>query len=100
LLSGEESSVVKNSEHIFFVVLHLGKKAALSVAQTSFISSSVGRDIELRRPGAYGVRYLFVICGFSLAETENPEARFSWVEPLKPTIWNLFDIGAKLTSDR
>ena len=23
------------------------------------------------------------------------ESRFSWVEPLKPTIWNLFDIGLK-----
>jgi hypothetical protein len=27
--------------------------------------------------GAYRVRYLFVICGFSLAEMENLEERFS-----------------------
>ncbi len=45
--------------------------------------------------GAYRVRYLFVICGFSLAEAENPKSDFSWVEPLTPTIWNLFDIRLK-----
>jgi len=33
--------------------------------------------------GAYGVGYLFVICGFSLAEPENREGDLSWVEPLK-----------------
>jgi hypothetical protein len=32
LFAGEESSVVENSEHIVFVVLHLGKNAAGSVA--------------------------------------------------------------------
>ena len=39
---------MENSEHIVFVVLHLGKNAAPSLAQTGFISSSVGRDIELK----------------------------------------------------
>jgi hypothetical protein len=32
LLAGEEPSLLENSEHIIFVVLHLGKNAALSVA--------------------------------------------------------------------
>ena len=48
--------------------------------------------------GAYRVRYLFVICGFSLAETNlislarrSLGGGGSWVEPLKATIWNLFD---------
>jgi hypothetical protein len=49
LLVGEEPSVLENSEHIFFVVLHLGKNGAPSLAQTGFISSSVGK-----KPGAYG----------------------------------------------
>jgi hypothetical protein len=32
LLAAEESSVAENSEHIIFVVLHLGKNAAPSLA--------------------------------------------------------------------
>jgi hypothetical protein len=32
LLASQESSVLENSEHIVFVVLHLGKNAAPSVA--------------------------------------------------------------------
>src|ERR1051325_7460545 len=47
--------------------------------------------------GAYGVRYLFVTCDFSLAETENLRGRFSWDKPLKRTIWSLFDIAPKCT---
>ena len=49
--------------------------------------------------GAYGVRYLFVICGFSSTEMEISEVDFSWVGPLKPTIWNLFDIGFKMSGE-
>jgi len=48
---------------------------------------------ELDLTGAYGVRYLFVIGGFSIAETENLRNQFSWDEPLKWSVWNLFDIG-------
>jgi hypothetical protein len=40
LLAGEEPSLLENSEHIIFVVLHLGKNAAPSVAYSRFISSS------------------------------------------------------------
>ena len=29
-----------------------------------------------KKLGAYGVRYLFVICGFSIAEAENLQGRF------------------------
>ncbi|KAG0505318.1 MAG: hypothetical protein Udaeo_13490 [Candidatus Udaeobacter sp.] len=32
LLTGEEPSLLENSEHIIFVVLHLGKNAAPSLA--------------------------------------------------------------------
>jgi hypothetical protein len=35
---------------------------------------------------------LFFICGFLVAETENPGRRFLLGRALKPTIWNLFDI--------
>ena len=59
-----------------------------------------------KNPGAYGVPYLFVICGFSLPETQTVSlARRSLVRrrllgrTLETTIWTLFDIqfrcGAK-----
>src|ERR1041384_7873072 len=47
-----------------------------------------------KRTGAYTVRHHFVICGFLVAETENLEVYFSWVEPLKPAIWNHFDTAS------
>jgi hypothetical protein len=40
LLAVEESPLLENSEHIFFVVLHLGKNGAPSLAQIGFISSN------------------------------------------------------------
>ena len=56
--------------------------------------------------GAYGVRYSGsggIIYGFSFGETAAGNGDFlravasceggPWVEPLKPTIWNLFDIS-------
>src|SRR5262249_57938023 len=55
LLAAKKSSVVENSEHVVFVVLHLGKNVAPSLAQTALISSSGGK-IDFRNHGAYGAR--------------------------------------------
>jgi hypothetical protein len=44
--------------------------APLALAQLRLIR------LQHRRPGAYTVRYLFVICGFSLAETANLGSQF------------------------
>jgi hypothetical protein len=49
-------------------------------------------------PGAYGVRYLFVIYGFPIAETENFKGDFLG-GPLKSTTWNLFDSAPILPAD-
>jgi hypothetical protein len=49
-----------------------------------------------RAAGAYGVRYLFVICGFSVAETENPRRSFSWVEPLNRAFGTFLTLASKL----
>src|SRR5438046_7874699 len=46
-------------------------------------------------PGAYTVRYLFVIYSFSFAETEDLQSDFSWVEPLNVRGPNLFDTAPK-----
>ena len=34
------------------------------------------RNSDYKNPGAYGIRYLFVIYGFSVAETEKRQSRF------------------------
>jgi hypothetical protein len=49
--------------------------------------------------GAYTVRYHFVSCGFCLAERENSEVDFCWVEPLKTRGPNLFDNDVKTHGD-
>src|SRR5262249_13206055 len=40
LMPREEPSLLENSKHILFVVLHRGKNAAVTLAETGFISSS------------------------------------------------------------
>ena len=55
--------------------------------------------MSYKNPGAYTVRYLFVICDFYSLETEKVEIAFSWVEPSRLTIWNLFDIGPQMQRD-
>ena len=49
------------------------KRSPLIGAHTETLSSKTGEKYSdaKKQPGAYGVRYLFVICGFSITETGN-----------------------------
>ena len=51
---------MENSEHVVFVMLHLGKKTAPSVAQTGFISSS-GDQRNKSTPEVYGQTYFTLV---------------------------------------
>jgi hypothetical protein len=44
-----------------------------------------------KKPGAYGVRYLFVILAFSIVEMVDLTEPFSWVEPSSRRGPNPFD---------
>ena len=59
LLAAKKSSVLENAEHIVFVVLHLGKKAAPSLAQTCSISSSGDQPQEYAK--VYDQTYLTLV---------------------------------------
>jgi hypothetical protein len=72
----------------------------LEIARVLFIDILVRHISVIQKfSGAYTVRYLFVILGFSLAETENLKDRFLLGRALKPRGPNLFDIGPNLTAD-
>ncbi len=57
-----------------------GERVSKCLDVTQFLSSPAvrqrGINVIQRFFGAYRVRYLFVICGFSLADTETVEGRF------------------------
>jgi hypothetical protein len=55
LLACKESSLLENAKHIVFVVLHLGKKAAASLAQTGYISSQRSHELVLKNPEPTGL---------------------------------------------
>lgn len=52
-------------------------------------------DFRITKTGAYGVRYLSDIYGFSLADTENLQARFLLGRALESDHLAPFDVGRK-----
>ena len=63
--------------------------------RSAFAEASARRFARTRKSEPTGSGTFLSLDAFLWPKREISEARFSWVEPLKPTIWNLFDIRPK-----